>query len=112
LFAAIALYLGVAFTVVPMTKGYALAAIDYVLEPIRTLWQGFLGSVGDVIFIVVVVILARYLIKGPVGFGSSDRPPGDSQCVARPRCSIQVPDQRGGWLRWSSAGHRARIPRR
>jgi small-conductance mechanosensitive channel len=64
LFAATALYLGVAFTVVPMTKGYALAAIDYVLEPVRTLWQGFLGSVGDVVFIAVVVVLARYLIKG------------------------------------------------
>jgi small-conductance mechanosensitive channel len=63
LFAAIALYLGVAFAAVPMTKGYALAAIDYVLEPVRTLWQGFLGSVGDVIFIVVLVVLARYLIK-------------------------------------------------
>jgi small-conductance mechanosensitive channel len=64
LFAAVAVYLGVAFTAVPMTKGYALAAIDYVLEPVRTLWQGFLGSVGDVIFIAVVVVLARYLIKG------------------------------------------------
>ncbi len=64
LFAAVALYLGVAFTIVPMTKGYTLAAIDYVLEPVRTLWQGFLGSVGDVIFIAVVVVLARYLIKG------------------------------------------------
>jgi small-conductance mechanosensitive channel len=63
-FAATAVYLGVAFTVVPMTKGYALAAIDYVLEPVRTLWQGFLGSVGDVVFIAVVVVLAHYLIRG------------------------------------------------
>jgi small-conductance mechanosensitive channel len=64
LFAAIAVYLGVAFTVVPMTKGYALAVIDYALEPVRTLWQGFLGSVGDLIFIAVLVVLARYTIKG------------------------------------------------
>ena len=63
LIASSALYLGVAFTIVPMTKGYALAAIDYVVEPVRTLWQGFLGSVGDVIFIIVLVVLARYLIR-------------------------------------------------
>jgi small-conductance mechanosensitive channel len=62
--AAVTVYLGVAFAAVPMTKGYALAAIDYVIEPVRTLWQGFLASVGDVIFIAVVVVLARYLIKG------------------------------------------------
>ncbi len=64
LFAAVAVYLAVAFAVVPMTKGYVLAALDYVLEPIRTLWQGFLASVGNLIFIAVVVALARYLIKG------------------------------------------------
>jgi small-conductance mechanosensitive channel len=64
LFASIALYLGVVFWAVPMTKGYALGAIDYVLEPVRTLWQGFLASVGDLIFIMVVAVLVRYLIKG------------------------------------------------
>ena len=63
LFASIALYLGVVFWAVPMTKGYALGALDYVLEPLRTLWQGFLASVGDLIFIAVVAVLARYLIK-------------------------------------------------
>ena len=62
--AAVMVYLGVAFAAVPMTKGYALAAVDYVIEPVRTLWQGFLASVGDLIFIAVVVVLARYLIKG------------------------------------------------
>lgn len=62
--AAVTVYLGVAFAAVPMTKGYALAAIDYVMEPVRTLWQGFLASVGNLIFIAVVVVLARYLIKG------------------------------------------------
>jgi small-conductance mechanosensitive channel len=31
---------------------------------VRTLWQGFLASVGDLIFIAVVVVLARYAIKG------------------------------------------------
>jgi small-conductance mechanosensitive channel len=64
LFAVTAVYLGVAFAAVPMTKGYALAVIDYVLDPVRTLWQGFLASVGDLIFIAVVVVLARYAIKG------------------------------------------------
>jgi small-conductance mechanosensitive channel len=64
LFASIGLYLGVVFWTVPMTKGYALGALDYVLEPVRTLWQGFLASVGDLIFIAVVAVLARYLIKG------------------------------------------------
>jgi small-conductance mechanosensitive channel len=64
LFASIALYLGVVFWAVPMTKGYALGALDYVLEPVRTLWHGFLASVGDLVFIAVVAVLARYLIKG------------------------------------------------
>jgi small-conductance mechanosensitive channel len=63
-FAAATVYVGLAFTAVPMTKGYALAAIDYLLEPLRTLWQGFLASVGDLIFIAVVVVLVHYLMKG------------------------------------------------
>jgi small-conductance mechanosensitive channel len=63
LVAAAAVYLGVVFTVVPMTKGYALGAIDYVLEPVRTLWQGFLASVGDLVFIAVVAVLAHYVIR-------------------------------------------------
>jgi small-conductance mechanosensitive channel len=64
LFAAVAVYLGVAFATVPMTKGYGLAAIDYALAPVRTLWHGFLSSVGDLVFIAVLVALARYAIKG------------------------------------------------
>ncbi len=64
LFAVVAVYVGIAFAAVPMTKGYALAAVDYLLDPVRTLWQGFLASVGNLIFIAVVVALVHYLIKG------------------------------------------------
>jgi len=56
-------WLQAAFGAVPMTRGYAMAVLQYLLDPVETLWQGFLAHVGDLFFILVVLILSRYLLK-------------------------------------------------
>ena len=58
------IYLQVVFSFLPMTRGYAFAVLEYVLEPLRRLWQGFLREIGNVITIVVLVTLTRYALKG------------------------------------------------
>jgi len=57
-------YLQAAFAIVPITRGYALGMIAYVLDPLRFVWDGFLQNVGDVIFVAVIVVLARLLLRG------------------------------------------------
>ena len=57
-------YLQAAFTLVPLTRGYALSMIGYLVDPLRFVWQGLLRSVGDFFFIAVIVALARLLLRG------------------------------------------------
>ncbi|HME69842.1 MAG TPA: mechanosensitive ion channel domain-containing protein [Myxococcota bacterium] len=58
------LYLQTVFWFVPLTRGYALALLDYLLDPLANLWQGFLANVGNFFSILVILILARYFLKG------------------------------------------------
>jgi len=58
------IYLQIAFSFLPLTRGYALTVLQYLLDPIHTLWQGFLRSVGDLFTIGVLVVLTRYALKG------------------------------------------------
>jgi len=57
-------YLQTAFTIVPLTRGYAFGVIGYLLDPLRFVWQGLLASIGDLFFIVVIVSLSRLLLRG------------------------------------------------
>jgi small-conductance mechanosensitive channel len=57
-------YLQAAFAIVPLTRGYALAVIGYLLDPLRFVGQGLLRSVGDFFFIAVIIALARLLLRG------------------------------------------------
>jgi len=57
-------YLQAAFAIVPITRGYALGMIAYVLDPLRYVWDGFLQNIGDVIFVAVIIALARLLLRG------------------------------------------------
>ncbi len=58
------LYLQIVFWFVPLTRGYALALLDYLLDPLTNLWHGFLANVGNFFSILVILVLARYLLKG------------------------------------------------
>jgi hypothetical protein len=58
------LYLQTVFWFVPITRRYTLALLDYLLDPIANLWQGFLANVGNLFSIFVILVLARYLLKG------------------------------------------------
>jgi len=60
----VVIYLQISFSFLPLTRGYALAILQYLLEPIHRLWQGFLRSVGDIFTILVLVVLTRYALKG------------------------------------------------
>jgi len=57
-------YLQATFTIVPLTRGYALSMIGYLLDPLRFVWQGLLQNIGDFFFIVVIIALARLLLRG------------------------------------------------
>lgn len=57
-------YLQAIFTIVPLTRGYALSMIGYLLDPLRFVWQGLLQNIGDFFFIVVIIALARLLLRG------------------------------------------------
>jgi small-conductance mechanosensitive channel len=58
------IYLQIVFSFLPMTRGYAFAVLEYVLDPIRKLWRGFLREVGNIITVAVLVTLTRYALKG------------------------------------------------
>ncbi len=58
------IYLQIAFSFLPLTRGYALTVLQYLLDPIQSLWHGFLRSVGDLFTIGVLVVLTRYALKG------------------------------------------------
>ena len=58
------LYLQTVFWFVPITRGYTLALLEYLLDPLANLWQGFLANVGNFFSIFVILLLARYFLKG------------------------------------------------
>ena len=58
------LYLQTVFWFVPITRGYALGLLDYLFDPVAHLWQSFLANVGNFFTILVILVLARYLLKG------------------------------------------------
>ena len=57
-------YLQVAFAIVPLTRGYAFGVLEYLLDPLRVVWKNLLENVGNLFFIVVLVVLARLLLRG------------------------------------------------
>jgi small-conductance mechanosensitive channel len=57
-------YLQATFAIIPLTRGYALSMIGYLLDPLRFVWQGLLENIGDFFFIVVIIALARLLLRG------------------------------------------------
>ena len=56
-------YAQFAFRTIPMTRGYTLAVMEYLLAPLDILRHEFLAHVGDLFFIFVVVVLTHFLLK-------------------------------------------------
>lgn len=73
-------YLQVAFAIVPLTRGYALRVIQYLLDPLRVIWQSLLANVGNLFFVAVMVVVARLTLRllrmlfGEVSRGSLSLP--------------------------------------
>ena len=60
---AVLLYMQVAFTAVPITRGYAIALLNYVIDPLRALWSDLLASAADIFTVIVMLVLARYALR-------------------------------------------------
>ena len=58
------IFLQVAFTFFPLTRGYALTVLAYVTDPITSLWRGFLSSISDLFAAGVLIVLVYYFLKG------------------------------------------------
>ena len=59
----VAVYLGFVFKTMPLTRGYAVTVLSYLLDPLAILWKAFLDHIGNLFFILVVVAIVRYLLK-------------------------------------------------
>ena len=60
---ALAVYLEVAFSVMPSTRGYAFSLFRYAVDPLRSLWTGFLLKLGDIFALAVLIVLTRMLLR-------------------------------------------------
>lgn len=59
----VVIWLQIDFSAIPLTRGFAGAVLDYVTAPLVTLWTSFLDNIGNFFFILVVLVLVRYLLK-------------------------------------------------
>lgn len=64
IFSMLYLSLLLAFSVFPTTRNIANALFNYVLKPLKTIFSGIIGFIPNLITIVVIVFVFRYLIKG------------------------------------------------
>jgi len=58
------IYALVIFDLFPLTRAYANTVVEYFLDPLRIVGAGIWDNIGNFIFIIVIVFLARYLLKG------------------------------------------------
>lgn len=56
-------FLEVAFLALPITEAWARSILHYLLDPIASLRDAFLLHVGDLFFILVIVVLTRWLLR-------------------------------------------------
>jgi small-conductance mechanosensitive channel len=57
------LYFDVVLSLFPWTRLLAANLLDYALVPLRTMWNGFLKYIPNLIFIIIFVIIVRYVLK-------------------------------------------------
>ncbi len=56
-------FLECAFLALPITRAWAKAVLHYLLDPLRSLRDGLLLHIGDLFFILVIVLLVRWLLR-------------------------------------------------
>lgn len=60
---AIYLYLYGVLTLFPWTRGFANSLLEILVGPLKTLGQGLLGAVPNLVFLLVLYLLLRYLLR-------------------------------------------------
>ena len=60
---ALQVYLGTVLLLFPWTRGFAIDLIAMVVEPLRTIALGFVAALPDLIFLAVLFVFVRYVLK-------------------------------------------------
>ncbi len=60
----VVIYLLLLFNLFPLTRGFAVTVAQYFLDPVYVIAEGIWSNIGNFIFIIVITVLARYLLKG------------------------------------------------
>ena len=60
---AIYVYLQMALSLLPWTRRISFALIDMVLEPLKTIANGILDYIDNVIFIIILIFFVRYFLR-------------------------------------------------
>lgn len=61
--AALHVYLSTVLLLFPWTRGFAIDLIALVVEPLRSIGLGFLSALPDLIFLAVLFVLVRYMLR-------------------------------------------------
>jgi len=56
-------YLNTVLGLFPWTRAAALILFDLILNPVKSLWLGFLDSMPDLAFLVILYLILRYILK-------------------------------------------------
>lgn len=56
-------YLNTVLGLFPWTRPVALILFELVLNPVKSLWHGFIQSLPDLVFLVVLYLVLRYILK-------------------------------------------------
>jgi len=56
-------YLNTALGLFPWTRPFAIMLFDLVLNPVESLWLGFIEALPDLVFLVVLFLVLRYILK-------------------------------------------------
>ena len=56
-------YLNTVLGLYPWTRPAAMVLFDIVLNPLKTLWSGFVASVPDLVFLAILFVVVRYILR-------------------------------------------------
>lgn len=56
-------YLNTVLGLFPWTRQFALMLLNLVLDPVKSLWFGFLRELPDLVFLVILFLVLRYILK-------------------------------------------------
>ena len=56
-------YLNTVLGLFPWTRPAAIVLFDLILNPLKSLWSGFVASLPDLIFLIILFLVVRYLLK-------------------------------------------------